>query len=205
MTGYLNLSSERKNLMLTKVQSRDFVAYQPISGFGKLAPVNKVVEFATRLDVIYGFCEHSIGYKGKKFLVVGSHLGYNCFDLARNGCEVIGIEPSYERVEICMALQDFYGIGDNLKFYHGSITDFITSEDDKFDYVLFLNVFHHMMRQDEEQAWMDLEDIALRSEYIIASIRGLTTAKGLNNEISLGIPPGVVNRKIGRELWAYWR
>jgi 2-polyprenyl-3-methyl-5-hydroxy-6-metoxy-1,4-benzoquinol methylase len=79
--------------------------------------------------------------KGKGVLDIGSALGYFCFEAEARGAErVVGVELQEERFQDAMILKDI----------KGSAVDFLRRDilldplDESFDYVLLLNVIHHL-------------------------------------------------------------
>ncbi|MBX6320539.1 MAG: methyltransferase domain-containing protein [Rhodospirillaceae bacterium] len=78
---------------------------------------------------------------GKSVLDVGSSLGYFCFEAERRGAnDVVGIEVHADTVRKARTLAEI--LGSSAKFIEKDLE--LTTLDRKFDYVLCLNVLHHM-------------------------------------------------------------
>ncbi len=93
---------------------------------------------------------------GKTILDVGCALGYFCFEAeARGAAKVIGTELKEKRFRDALLLKDIKG--SKVEFFQRDI--FTDPLDQQFDYVLFLNVIHHL--RDPLQAISRLSSMAL--------------------------------------------
>ena len=79
--------------------------------------------------------------KGKSFLDVGSALGYFCFEAEDRGAErVVGVEMKGTRFRDALLLAEIRG--SSVRFFQRDILE--KPMDEEFDYVLLLNVVHHL-------------------------------------------------------------
>jgi 2-polyprenyl-3-methyl-5-hydroxy-6-metoxy-1,4-benzoquinol methylase len=78
---------------------------------------------------------------GASVLDIGSALGFFCFEAERRGAsKVVGLEPRESRHEAAVVLHEI--LGSRVELRPQGILDF--SSDEQFDYVLLLNVIHHL-------------------------------------------------------------
>jgi SAM-dependent methyltransferase len=78
---------------------------------------------------------------GKSVLDVGSALGYFCFEAEARGAErIVGFELKEERLRDAMLLKDIKG--SKVEFVGRDAV--LDPPDERFDYVLLLNVLHHL-------------------------------------------------------------
>lgn len=131
--------------------------YQPISGFeeeyiekGKITK-ERVEGFKRILDSIIS----GMGtVDGETVLDIGSNLGYFCFELTKRGARTIGVERNVRYADASKAISKRLGCEeDNPQFIAGDIIGWLEVNEHKFDYVLLLNVFHHILVADEGKAW----------------------------------------------------
>jgi 2-polyprenyl-3-methyl-5-hydroxy-6-metoxy-1,4-benzoquinol methylase len=74
-------------------------------------------------------------------LDIGSALGFFCFEAERRGARrVVGLEPRASRHEAAVTLRNI--LGSSVELHERYILDYET--DEPFDYVLLLNVIHHL-------------------------------------------------------------
>lgn len=104
------------------------------------------------------------GFSGKKILDVGSNIGHFCFLFVEDGAEVLGIEREKMKVEAALAIA-------SIKHYKGiyfvcdKIENFIENRNiDDFNLTNMLNVFDHMIREDNKRAWNTLNKISELSD-----------------------------------------
>ena len=147
--------------------------YQPIFGFveeyvekGKIKR-ERVDGFKKILGTILGHCG-DVG--GKSFLDVGSNLGYFCLELANRGASVIGVERDGRRTGVAKCLAEHARL-DEAAFHGGDVLAFIEDNDDRYDYVILLNVFHHILLQDEERGWVMFNKLLASSNGVFVMMR----------------------------------
>jgi len=81
--------------------------------------------------------------EGKKVLDIGCALGYFCYQAEIKGAEkVVGLENKTSRFQQALLIKDI--LQSNVEFHQLDIYDYDT--DIKFDYVLLLNVLHHLTK-----------------------------------------------------------
>jgi 2-polyprenyl-3-methyl-5-hydroxy-6-metoxy-1,4-benzoquinol methylase len=79
--------------------------------------------------------------EGKTVLDVGCALGYFCFEAeARGAARIVGVEQNEKRFDDAMLLKDIKE--SKVDFIRRDIT--LDPLDERFDYVLLLNVIHHL-------------------------------------------------------------
>jgi tRNA (mo5U34)-methyltransferase len=80
---------------------------------------------------------------GWRALDIGCNAGFYCFELARRGADVTGIdvEPRYLRQARWAAQQ--FGLAEKLQFRQAQVYDLARS-DERFDLVLFMGIFYHL-------------------------------------------------------------
>lgn len=163
---------------------------------------------------IIGFCGD---VKGKSFLDIGPCFGYFCFKLTKMGARTTGIEYNKERFNVCRCLSKIYGFDEsNPKFINMDIMDCQKPLYEKYDYVLLLNIFHHILVQNTSDAWRMLNTIAEESEAIFIT---MAHEKGLNAKSQREIPEIIIQNSVlthfkklgmgrGREnrtIYVFWK
>lgn len=134
---------------LKKIHPKTF--YQPV-----LRKHPKIERFEYRIKTIMDYCGNG------KYLDVGSNVGYNSFELAKEGNTVIGIESNKIPYDVSQVLNT------NVKFLNIRIEDY---EPEEFDTALFLIIFHHMLKEDKDKAFETLNRIAENSKLIVMQTR----------------------------------
>ena len=125
--------------------------YQPVKGFEYKIKEERVQGFNRILDSILDYCGD---VEGQRFLDVGSNLGWFCFQLTELGAETTGIELDKRRSDVCKCLSKRDGFEEgNPRFINGNVVEWLSNTKETFDYVLNLNVFHHILLQNEEKGW----------------------------------------------------
>ena len=122
--------------------------YQPVEGFPDKIDPERVEGFKRILGTILGHCGD---VESKSFLDIGSNLGFFCLELAKRGARTCGVEADSRRVIVsrCLAERDEL----DATFYCGDAMEVIKENLMEFDYVILLNVFHHILVQDETRGW----------------------------------------------------
>ena len=117
--------------------------YQPVPGFEDKIDQRRVDGFQRILDTILGHCAEG---GGKSFLDVGSNFGYFCLELAKRGARTCGVETDSRRVDVARCIAERSGL--DATFLCGDAMKFVMGSSAEFDYVILLNVFHHILVQD---------------------------------------------------------
>lgn len=131
--------------------------------------------------------------KGKIILDVGCNTGYFSFLMAESGATVVAVEKN----PISAGVAEYLNVLKNLhvKIINSSVEDFILSDSGFYDATLLLNVFDHMLRENEERAWEVLKQIQLRSKYVFMMVgptEQLPNVPGVRTSCPLNIPFGPV-------------
>lgn len=104
------------------------------------------------------------GFSGKRVLDIGSSIGHFCFLFAEDGAKVVGIEKEQLKVGTAQAIaliKHFKGI----EFVCDKIENVIEHRNmEDFNLTNMLNVFDHMIREDNTKAWKTLNKISELSE-----------------------------------------
>jgi SAM-dependent methyltransferase len=155
-----------ENLRNAKVEQ-----YQPIHALPEITSDGRQNAFKTRIEHLIGFCKP---LEDKRFLDLGCSMGWNLFELILNGATGgVGVDLDQNAINICKALAKEYKMSRKTKFYKSWVKEYVSSynseTDGVFDYVLMLNVFHHMHRLNGEDAWQTLIDIINWGKWVIFS------------------------------------
>jgi len=142
--------------------------YQPIDGFPHTTTDLRKKGFKTILNTIV---EYTGNPKGLKFLDVGCCFGYFCFQLEKMGAYVDGVDISLGRINTCQALKKYYKLSDKtINFYNSDMNERIESLK-KVDYIIMLNMFHHMLVKDEKKSWETFNKLLNKSKAIFVMMR----------------------------------
>ena len=141
--------------------------YQPVEGFPDKIDPERVRGFERILDTILGHCGD---VAGKSVLDIGSNLGYFCLELARGGAHTLGIERDVRRTEVSQCLAEKNGLS-NARFSNEDAMDFVENVATDFDYVILLNVFHHILVQDETRGWAIFNKLLNISDGVFVMMR----------------------------------
>lgn len=122
-------------------------------------------------------------------LDIGCALGAVCFEAERRGAlEVIGLEPRASRFEAGIVLKEILGSGVELR--RETLAEFLVSERSRrapaaqFDYVLLLNVLHHL----------DDPITTLRQCALVTKRQLIVEFPTLNDPIFAGVPSDLADR-----------
>lgn len=188
------------------------ILYQPIISYDEFNGVNRTVEYYNALKNIVDFLGE---VKDRKILDVGSCYGFFCFQLARKGAYMIGVDSDHERIAISLHLNNIYGFDwSNPKFITSYIANYIRETGLSFDYALLINVLHNMIGQHEPLAWDTLNRLARKSKKIVLSMSHVSPVETARSQYE--IPELVVSKTIlnkydflgslgGRYLYGFWR
>ena len=82
--------------------------------------------------------------KGKTIYDLGCSNGFYCFELAKRGARVIGVDKNKETIKINRLISEYYDL--EIEFIEDDLLDetFYTDRMEKSDIVIFLSVIHHI-------------------------------------------------------------
>ncbi len=189
------------------------VMYQPVGGFEHKTAEKRVKGFERILGTI---TDHCGDITGKSFLDIGSNLGYFCFKLTELGAQTTGIELDNRRTELCKCVAARDGFNPtNPYFLNGNVVEFVDSITEDFDYVLLLNVFHHILVHDEPGGWRMFDKLINSTHGVFIMMRNSLRDWSLCPH-PRGIPEAIVsttsatNYKAyppvhGRVIYVFWK
>ena len=131
--------------------TRRKATYQPIRGFEHKVKPKRIAGFKKILKTIVDHCG---SVEGEKFLDIGSCVGYFCFNLTNLGAQTTGVELIGQKSAACkcVAARDGYDVT-NPHFINDNAVDWVRNTSETFDYIILLNVFHHILLHDESGGW----------------------------------------------------
>ena len=143
--------------------------YQPVKGFEHKIDPERIKGFERILDTIVSHCGD---VSGKTFLDIGSNLGYFCFNLTEMGARTTGIELDARRTEVCKCVSARDGFDpSNPRFINGNCIELVLNDDETFDYIILLNVFHHILVADEPGGWRMWDKLINTSRGVFVMMR----------------------------------
>lgn len=83
-------------------------------------------------------------WNGKKVLEIGSGIGTDTINFARNGAQVTTVDLSEESMALAKKRAEVFGLSDKIRFFHGNaeqLSDFVPVE--KYDLIYSFGVIHH--------------------------------------------------------------
>lgn len=187
--------------------------YQPVKGFESKIEEERVRGFERILDTITDHCEN---VEGKSFLDIGSNVGYFCFALTALGAQTTGIELDNRRTELCKCIAARDGFTPtNPHFLNGNVVEFVDDIIKGVDYVLLLNVFHHILLHDEPGGWKMFDKLINSTHGVFIMMRNSLRDWSLCPH-PRGIPEAIVsttsatNYKAypsvhGRVIYVFWK
>lgn len=154
------------NLKAAKIEQ-----YQPIHLIPEITSEGREYAFRERYRYLKPFCEP---LKNKRFLVFGCNLGWNLFQFTFDGANGgVGVDLDKNCIIITNCLAKKYELENKIKFYCNTVDEYISNYkkeiDGEFDYVLMLNIAHHMFMQNRALAWETMKKIADLDKWIILS------------------------------------
>lgn len=184
--------------------------YQPVEGFSDKIDSERVEGFKRILDTLLQHCGN---VNGKSFLDVGSNLGYFCLELAKRGAKTLGIERDSRRVKVAQCLADKNGL--DATFLGGDVLCFVGEASARFDYVILLNVFHHILVQDEVRGWKMFNKLIETTGGVFVMMRNSLKGWSLC-DTERGIPQAVLDASgatdfieysavHGRGIYFFWK
>lgn len=171
--------------------------YQPVEGFPDKIDPKRVMGFKRILDTILRHCG---SVTGKSFLDVGSNLGYFCLELARRGAHTLGVEADSRRVMVAQCLARKNGF--DATFLCKDAIEFVEDNPANFDYVILLNVFHHILVQDEGGGWAMFNKLIENTNGVFVMMRNSLKGWSLCRT-KAGIPEAVVAVSSATDFVAY--
>ena len=171
--------------------------YQPVKGFtdrhveeGKITR-KRVEGFQRILDTIL---EVMGDPSGQRVIDIGSNLGYFCFELSSRGAFATGLERDSRRSEVCRAISARTGLpSDNPRFLSVDAVEWLDASEDRFDYAILLNVFHHILVANEVGGWRMFNRLIEESNGVFVMMRNSLKGWKLCDS-KAGIPEAVVAR-----------
>ena len=142
--------------------------YQPIKGYENKISVDRVAGFYKTLNSIIGYCGE---VKGKRILEIGPNAGWYAFRLADLGARVTAVEMDGRMFKICRYVAERDGYTGNPEFINADAKNWVENTSERFDYVLLLNVFHHILSQNEETGWRMFNKLMAISNGVFVSMR----------------------------------
>jgi len=171
--------------------------YQPVEGYEYKISPERVRGFEKIRDTIV---EHIGGMKGKRVLDIGSNFGYFCLELAKLGATTVGFERDEKRCAVAKYLA--YDLGLSAGFKQGDAVEMVLKHKMKFDYVILLNVFHHLLIQNEEDAWRMFNKLIDNTNGVFVMMRNQYKEWKLC-DTRLGIADAVIELSHAREYVKY--
>ncbi len=88
----------------------------------------------------------SSSFGGRKLRIIdwGCNLGFFCFELAKQGHEVVGVDTNAELIEICRYLAETNEFDVKPRFFCDELSCATLPNYDDFDVAICLSVLHHM-------------------------------------------------------------
>ena len=115
--------------------------YQPIHGFSK-ATDRKIEPFYKRIKAIADYCGHTDDY-----LICGCANGFSCFELAKLGARVVGVDMRDKWLDVARATAVYNDIHiDNPAFIHGKFPDWLYETTIRPDWTIMMMVLHNMLK-----------------------------------------------------------
>lgn len=102
--------------------------------------------------------------KEKQVLDIGCCEGAFSHQLAKRGARVVGVDWSAWRIELAKAISEVYGLSPhNPVFLATRFEKYLEGKSTvRFDFILYLSLFHHFLRKGLDVAW---EKVALISQH----------------------------------------
>lgn len=133
--------------MSISIESRE--RYQPrVDSEGQFVGGER--DYQRRLEII----ESEVDFSGKRVLDLGCSGGFFTFSLASKAKEIVAVDADPHMIERNNKANEKLGY-DNITFLNREITPAFLEELPKFDVVLFLSVFHHMITGLSTYDWTD--------------------------------------------------
>lgn len=147
-----------------------------------------------RLEAILGYFGD---VEGKEVLDIGCFYGYFSHGLAKQGAQVVGVDISPKKIEICRLLSECYGFPQsNPTFRHTSYQKYLENEK-QFDFILFLSQWHHNLRNDMKSAWEDLNLISEHTGLLLLDMNEPLATEIYRERLSKAWKPEIMLERTG--------
>lgn len=92
----------------------------------------------------------NIDVRGKTVYDLGCSNGFFCFELAKRGAKVIGIDKNKDTIKLNKLISEYYDL--DIQFFEDDLLDetFYTERMEKSDIVIFLSVIHHIYNKTQK-------------------------------------------------------
>jgi len=92
----------------------------------------------------------NIDVRGKTIYDLGCSNGFFCFELAKRGAKVIGIDKNKDTIKLNKLIAEYYDL--DIQFFEDDLLDetFYTERMEKSDIVIFLSVIHHIYNKTQK-------------------------------------------------------
>jgi len=172
--------------------------YQPVEGYIDKIDPKRVEGFNRILDT---FLAHCGDVSGKRFLDLGCNFGWFCLELAKRGAVTVGVERDVWRSRVSTCMAERLGL-ENVTFFNCDAPEFVAGIGEGFDYVILLNVFHHILVPGEAEGWGMFNRLIDSSEGVFVMMRNQLKGWSLCGD-RLGIPDAVVDASHASGYVAY--
>lgn len=147
--------------------------------FKEILSQNKNLSY--RMDILNEILKFDV--KDKSLLDLGCYYGHYSFLLLEAGAsEAVGVDTNANRVKIANHIAGRRGINRSLKSFRAQrqdINEHVEKSNLHHDIVLLLNVFHHLLAQNEKRAWSTLDTLLERCELLFLMTQNI---KGVFDE-----------------------
>jgi len=131
------MNKEEAKKILTKARK----TYQPIEGFPD-STRRPIAPFYRRIKSIADYCGHNDSY-----VLGGSANGYSCFELAKLGAQVIGVEGNRTNIQISEATAVYFDYPPtNPRFILGNFPRWVYETTEKSDWMIMLMLLHNILK-----------------------------------------------------------
>lgn len=187
--------------------------YQPVKGYEEKITPERTEGFGRILKTI---TDHIGDCEDKVILDIGSNLGYFCFKLTDLGARTIGVELNPNRVAACKCIASRDGYEEfNPQFVAGDVVEWVLDRDYEYDYVVLLNVFHHILLHNETGGWSMFNKLMNTSRGVFVMMRNSMQTWSLCAH-PRGIPEAVLkiseatnyaayDQVHGRVIYVFWK
>lgn len=142
---------------------------------------------------------------GKRFLDIGSNTGWFCIELALRGARCVGVDSMKEYTDIASFMAAYYGLawngGDRQRrvwFYPMTVERYLSETEEKFDYVIFTGLFHHLLKESPAGAWETLRKLSSRAPVMFfgSALEGEPQMEGRDAPTEQGIIGEVIAKTL---------
>jgi len=187
--------------------------YQPVGGTREKIDPERTQGFERIRDIMLS---HMGEVEGKLILDIGSNLGWFCFEYAKLGARTIGVELNENRVRVCNCLKERDGFSEeNPMFFSGDSVEWVLSRDYDYDWVILLNVFHHILLANEKDGWEMFDKLINNSRGVFVMMRNslqtwrlCSTARNIPDAVllqSAATDYKAYDQVHGRTIYVFWK